>query len=163
MALALTRAGAQVIISARRANQLEEVANLCAEVGKKPYVLPLDITNEEAQRAAYDEIVAKFGIIDSLVLNAGRSQRATAMDTSLKETRDLFELNVFSFISLTKIVVPSMIERRTGQIVVISSVSGKIGVAGLSSYASTKFALVRISTACYSFKNIYADTVAWIF
>jgi dehydrogenase/reductase SDR family member 7B len=142
LAHSLTKAGAQVIISARRVNQLEEVANLCAEVGKKPYVLPMDITNEEEQKLAYDDIMQKFGVIDSLVLNAGRSQRAAAMDTSIKDTRDLFDLNVFSFISLSKVVIPSMIERRAGQIVVVSSVSGKIGVAGLSSYASTKFALV---------------------
>lgn len=61
MALDLTKSGAQVIISARRESQLEEVANACEKVGIRPFVVPLDVTNFEAQKVAYDQIMERFG------------------------------------------------------------------------------------------------------
>ena len=72
----------------------------------------------------------------------GRSQRNTAEDTSLAETRQLFELNFFSVVNLAKIVLPVFLTQKSGQFVVISSVSGKLGTPIGSSYSGTKFALV---------------------
>jgi len=137
----MVRAGAKVVISARRVSQLEGVAEKCASLGEKPYVLPLDVTDYDAQQAAFDEVVQKFGRVDSLVLNAGMSQRNTAVNTELTVTEDLMNLNFMSFVSLTKIVLPSMLERKDGQLVIMSSLSGIIGTPLGSSYSATKFAL----------------------
>jgi dehydrogenase/reductase SDR family protein 7 len=65
--------------------------------------------------------------IDYLVNNAGRSQRSEAIATELAVDRALFDLNVLSTFSLTKAVLPEMIEHKEGCVVVISSVAGKIG------------------------------------
>ena len=65
--------------------------------------------------------------IDYLVNNAGRSQRASAVETSVEVDRALLELNVLGTISLTKAVLPEMLKRESGMVVVISSVAGKMG------------------------------------
>lgn len=148
----LVKEGAQVIISARREKELQEVATSCLlqEEGVHskekikllpPLVLPLDITDFEAQAAMLKQILDTFGHIDSLVLSSGRSQRSLAENFSISSTKELFELNVFSFINLATLIVPHMIQAKKGQIVVLSSVSGKIPTPISSSYSSTKYAL----------------------
>lgn len=141
LAETMVKAGATVIISARRVAQLESVADNCSRFGQKPYVLPLDVTDFDAHKVAYDNIIEKFGRIDSLVLNAGVSQRSIAIETPLSVTQDLMNLNFMSFVALTKVVLPSMVEHKNGQLVVISSLSGIIGTPLGSSYSASKFAL----------------------
>lgn len=147
----LARNGAQVVMSARRESALREVAASCT--GQfAPYVLPLDVTDYQAQQVALDEILAKFGRLDSVVLNAGRSQRAIAADTSFEDTKSLFDLNVFSVIHLTKLVLPHFLKQQSGQFVVVSSVSGFLGTPIGSSYSATKFALVsfiKLLISCF--------------
>lgn len=172
LALEIVKSGGEVIISARREDLLDEVAKNCSYFGKEPMVLPLDVTNYENQKKAYDKIINKYGKIDSLVLNAGRSQRAPALDTDIHDTEDLMKLNYFSFVSLARTVVPAMVSHGGGQVflfeffliafhrdenvleflsqvVVVSSVSGKFGTPVGSSYSGTKFALVRHKIVCF--------------
>jgi dehydrogenase/reductase SDR family protein 7 len=137
----MVRAGAKVVVSARRAEMLEAVADSCSKFGERPTVLPLDVTDLDSHPAAYQAVLEKFGKVDSLVLNAGMSQRNTAMDTHLKVTQDLMHLNFISYVALTKTVLPDMIARKDGQIVVTSSLSGIIGTPLGTSYSATKFAL----------------------
>ena len=68
-----------------------------------------------------------FFQIDVLVNNAGRSQRAMFIDTDLEVDRQMFDLNVLSILSLTKLVLPHMLERKHGHIVAMSSIAGKMG------------------------------------
>lgn len=138
----LTAGGAQVIISARRANQLESVADKCALVGLRPMMLAFDALDFDEHDKAFQAIIEKFGGVDVLVLNAGRAQRELAMDTLLTDTRQLFELNFFSYVNLAKLVVPTMTSRKSGgQVVVVSSIAGKLGAPIGSSYSGTKYAL----------------------
>lgn len=112
----LTKLGANVIISARRTDKLEEVASKCSKFGESPDVLPLDVTIPDEQQKAFDFIMNKYGRIDSLVLNAGISQRNTANDTPYSVTKNMFEVNFFSFVSLTKIVLPTLLKQQSGQV-----------------------------------------------
>eukprot|EP01041_Mallomonas_annulata_P003408 gene3408-6768_t len=140
LAQVMTQAGARVIISARRHDRLMEVAANCT--GKfRPEILSLDVTNSDAQKAAYESVVEKYGHIDILVLNAGRTQRALAVDFPLSSTREIMELNFISFVDLSLQVLPSMISRKSGHIVVVGSVSGIVGTPIASSYSASKFAL----------------------
>ncbi len=82
-----------------------------------------------------------FGSVDILFNNGGISQRALALEAELDSVRNLMEINFFGTIALTKEVVPGMIERGHGHIVVTSSVMGKIGTKYRSAYAATKHAL----------------------
>ncbi len=82
-----------------------------------------------------------FGGIDILVLNAGITQRSLARDTDESVYRSLMEVNFFGPAVMTRAILPSMLEKRSGHIVVISSVAGKFGVPLRSGYSATKFAL----------------------
>mmetsp|Transcript_20384 Transcript_20384/g.18524 ORF Transcript_20384/g.18524 Transcript_20384/m.18524 type:complete len:323 (+) Transcript_20384:1-969(+) len=141
LALELTKSGAQVIISARRLESLNDVANQCEVYGKRPLVLPLDVTNIDGHKEAYDKIISTFGRLDRIILNAGRSQRSPAVDFPISMTKELFELNFFSVVALTTTILPDMIDRKQGHIIVVSSTSGTLGTPVATSYSASKFAL----------------------
>lgn len=151
--------GATVIISARRVPALEQVARDCALVGKEPIIVPLDVTDYEQQQIAYDGIIKQFGRIDILILNPGRTQRALALETSLEDTQTLMDLNFMSYVSLSKIALPAMVEQKGGgSVVVMSSVSGKLGTPISSTYSATKWALHGYFDALrteYSYKGLH--------
>ena len=99
LAFDLCKAGAQVIISARQEDKLKAVAKRCVDIGAlAPLVLPLDVLKIEEHLSAYESIKSQYGRLDSLVLNPGRSQRKLAVDTTLEDTRSLFDLNFFSYV-----------------------------------------------------------------
>jgi len=79
--------------------------------------------------------------LDILVSNAGRSQRAKWHEISPEVDKELFELNVFSLINLNRIVTRHFLEVGRGQLVVMSSIAGKIGAPQSGSYTGSKFAL----------------------
>jgi dehydrogenase/reductase SDR family protein 7 len=140
MAYELTKQGAQVIISARRVDRLEEVAERCNGT-HKPFIYPLDVLDNNAQKDATKHILEKFGRVDILFLNAGKSQRGTALETNLDITKNLMEINFFSVIGLSNELLPHLVQNPGSQIVVTSSFAGKFASPLLSSYAASKHAL----------------------
>jgi dehydrogenase/reductase SDR family member 7B len=136
LAVALSREGSRVILSSRNAEELERVRQRCANP-ERHLVKPLDVTDSAAVRKA----AAEIGEVDILVLSAGVSQRAFAADTDLSVDRAIMELNYFGAIAPAKAVLPSMLARRSGHIVPISSVIGYVGVPLRSAYAASKHAL----------------------
>src|SRR5260370_5184709 len=140
LAHAFHNAGAKVILSARREEELKRVQ---AEGGgeAKTHILPLDVTRAEDLSVKPGEALAIFAGIDILVLNAGISQRSLTRDTDESVYRRLMEVNFFGPEALTRAVLPSMLENKSGHIVVISSVAGRFGVPLRSGYSATKFAL----------------------
>jgi len=133
---------AKLILSARRVQELERVRKNCVERGAKEIlVLPLDTLDFTSHVKKVETVLNQFGQIDYLINNSGRSQRSLAEDTEFSVDVDLFTLNVFGIISITKAVLPSMIKNRSGHIVVTSSVAGKMGAPVSATYAGTKHAL----------------------
>jgi len=140
LAVAFHQAGARLILSARRRDELRRVQILCGgEASAK--ILPLDVTQgaELPQKASV--ALGIFGGIDILVNNAGVTQRSLVKDTELDVYRKLMEVNFFGAVALTKAVLPSMIESKRGHIVAISSLVGKFGTPLRSGYAAAKHAL----------------------
>jgi dehydrogenase/reductase SDR family protein 7 len=138
--------GCRIVLSARNVNQLEEVRKECLAFGRflksdDIMVLPLDIVDTSSHCAATDKVLKAFGQIDILINNAGRSQRAWIADTELAVDREMIELNVIGQVSLTKSVLPHMIERRSGHVVVTSSLAGKMGIPFSGTYCLTKWAI----------------------
>ncbi|XP_068108254.1 dehydrogenase/reductase SDR family member 7 [Hyperolius riggenbachi] len=155
----LAKLGAQLVLSARRDDELQRVKKKCLEISSLKdndvLVVPLDLTNISEHKAATDKVVEHFGRIDVLVNNGGRSQRSLCVDTDLDVYRGLMEVNFFGTISLTKHVLPHMIERKKGKIITISSVTGFMGVPLSTGYAASKHALqgffnsLRVELGCY--------------
>ena len=143
LALALHRRGARLIISSRRAEALEEVRAACQDPDRGPDVriLPLDLSDASSLPSKAEEALSCFGSIDYLFNNGGISQRSDAVETNMEVIRKVMEVNFFGTVALTKQVLPSMIERRSGHIVVTSSVMGKFGTRLRSTYAASKHAL----------------------
>jgi short-subunit dehydrogenase len=140
LAVALHNAGARLILSARREDELKRVQALC---GGDPAakVLPIDMSIAGELPAKAQAALAMFGGIEILVLNAGISQRALARDTDNRVYRQLMEVNFFGPEELTRAVLPSMLQAKNGHFVVISSIAGKFGVPLRSGYSASKFAL----------------------
>jgi len=117
LAYAFAREGAHLILTARRRERLEAVRDACTGEGKH------------------------FGQVDILVNNAGVSQRSLVLETDFSVDRRIMEVNYFSVVSLTKTVLPYMIERGGGQIAVVSSLLGKFSTPLRSAYCASKHAL----------------------
>lgn len=141
VAIACAQAGASVVLSARSREGLEAVAKQSGVPREQLMILPLDLAAPDAFPDAVARVLDTFGHIDILVNNAGISQRALAMDTSMAVDRQLMEINYFGTLALTKAVLPSMLERRQGHIVVVTSLVGKFGTPLRSGYAASKHAL----------------------
>src|SRR5258708_2955628 len=140
LASAFHQAGAKLILSARREDELRRVQSAC---GDEPNtrVLPLDVTNASELAQKTQQALAMFGGIDILVLNAGITQRSRTRETDESVYRRLMEVNFFAPEAMARAVLPAMLAQKSGHIVVISSVAGKFGVPMRSGYSATKFAL----------------------
>jgi short-subunit dehydrogenase len=139
-ARAFAAAGARLILSSRRPDELERVRRTCARPDTHA-VVPLDLTRRDTFPAAVAEVLARCDHVDVLVNNGGVSQRALALETTEAVERVLMEVGYFGPVALTKAVLPSMIARRSGHVVVVSSVMGFLGTPGRSTYAAAKHAL----------------------
>lgn len=140
LAYELAERGATLVLSARRETQLERVRSACQDSGAH-MILPLDLGESESFAAALASVLDRYGNIDTLINNGGISQRGTAVETQLEVDRRIMEVNYMGTVALTKAVLPSMLARGSGQIVVISSLMGKIGTPMRSAYAASKHAL----------------------
>lgn len=140
LARAFHQAGAKLILSARREDELRRVQSAC---GGEPNtrVLPMDVTDAVALPGKTAIALDLFGGIDILVLNAGITQRSRTRETDEKVYRSLMEVNFFAPEAMARAVLPWMLARKSGHMVVISSVAGKIGVPMRSGYSASKFAL----------------------
>ena len=133
------RRGARIILSARRESELERVRKDLPNPANHRVVV-LDLEDGASINGATQQVLAD-GPVDVLVNNGGLSQRANALDTDLSVDRRLMEVNYFGTIALTKLVVPKMVTRGSGHVLVISSVAGKLGAPQRSAYAASKHAL----------------------
>jgi short-subunit dehydrogenase len=134
IARALAQRGASVLISGRRADQLERIAG---ELGGGAEVLPADLTERDAPA----ELVRRAGAVDVLVANAALPASGPIDDFTAEEIDRALEVNLRAPIQLARALVPGMVERGHGHVVVISSLSGKVASVGSSLYSATKFGL----------------------
>ena len=117
--------GAQLVLSARRVDELLRVKKSLKIADVDVMILPLDLSDTAKINELTQQVIAKFGRIDVLVNNGGISQRSLAKDTSMEIVRKLMEVNFFGTIALTKSVLPYMLKQKSGHIIVMSSIAGK--------------------------------------
>ena len=131
--------GFTVYGAARRTDRLQKLA---AE-GIRP--LGMDVTDEQSMKDGVAKIIAETGRIDVLVNNAGYGSYGAIEDVPIDEGRRQFEVNVFGAMALVQLVVPHMREQKSGTIVNITSMGGKIYTPLGGWYHGTKFALEALS------------------
>ncbi|MEZ0311312.1 MAG: SDR family oxidoreductase [Myxococcota bacterium] len=137
---ALAGEGCQVALSARRDGELARVAR---DVGEavSTLVAPMDVTDDTSRKTAHAKVMKHFGRVDVLINNAGVSQRGRAVDTSVEVLRRLMEVDFFGPVELTRLVLPEMLERKSGHVVVVTSLLGVFGTPWRSGYAAAKHAM----------------------
>lgn len=145
LALQLSNYPCKIVLSARRAAELTKVRAECEANGADPesvMVLPMDSLEFGKLPGLVSEVLERFGTIDILVNNAGRSQRSLAEDTELAVDKGIMELNYFGYVAHTKAVLPTMIANKTGTVVALSSLTGKMGTPCSTAYAASKHAVM---------------------
>lgn len=137
--------GAKVVITARRQDRLDALAQELDPAGGNVLAVAGDITSAGDRQQLVAATIAKFGRIDGLVNNAGYGTRGPVELVPVELIRKNFETNLFSLIALTQLVLPHLRERGDGCIVNIGSVAGKIARPLSSIYDSTKHALEALT------------------
>ena len=128
--------GDSVVATARRVEALEQLGE-----HERVQPLRLDVTDAGEREAAVAAALDRFGRIDVLVNNAGRTQVGAVEETTEDELRALFDLHFFGPAALTRLVLPAMRAQGGGAIVQLSSVGGQVTAPGFGAYCATKFAL----------------------
>lgn len=140
LAYAFSAEGAKVAISARNEEALTRVKASC-QSPDKVFIAPLDVVDYDQVNIVAKQIIDHFGYLNILINNAGISQRSLTKDTKLSVDERVMAVNFLGTVAVTKAVLPTMLHQRFGQVVVISSVMGKIGTPMRSAYAASKHAL----------------------
>jgi NADP-dependent 3-hydroxy acid dehydrogenase YdfG len=133
--------GWTVYASARRPESIADLAGAGCET------LALDVTDEASMTAAVDAVETAEGRVGALVNNAGYSQSGAVESLPMDKIRAQFETNVFGLVRMCQLVLPAMREARTGRIVNVSSMGGKLVFPGGGAYHATKFAVEAFSDA----------------
>jgi NAD(P)-dependent dehydrogenase (short-subunit alcohol dehydrogenase family) len=139
-ALFLANRGFKTYASVPDLSQKEAVNAAAIEHGVEVQVLELDVTDQSSIQAAVDTVVSECGDVFALVNNAGITLRGFFEDLREEEIRQLFDVNVFGTMAVTRAVLPYMRRARRGRVVIITSIGGRIGSLAVSAYCATKFA-----------------------
>jgi NAD(P)-dependent dehydrogenase (short-subunit alcohol dehydrogenase family) len=144
LARRLAQEGWQVAASARTARDLDSLA---AEVEGRITAFQLDVTDEKACAEVARHIVVALGPVDLAVFNAGTSFPTTAENFSVANFRKTIDVNLMGEVNCMGAVVPAMIARRSGHIVLMGSLSAFIGAPAAAAYGASKAAINRIAEA----------------
>lgn len=159
-ALRLRRNGFEVYATARRPESLADLAAAGIRT------LPLDVTDEASMTEAVDRITAEQGAVALLVNNAGYELTGPVEEIPLAEARRQFDTNFFGLARMTQLVIPGMRARRSGRIINLSSVFGRIAVPGGAYYDASKHAVsgytdaVRLELAAFGIQVILIEPTA---
>ncbi|MBN1945136.1 MAG: SDR family NAD(P)-dependent oxidoreductase [Bradymonadales bacterium] len=144
LALLLASYRTRLALVARRAPLLEELQAACTEAGAEVKIFPADVTDEGAMLAIRDQLLADWSLVDIVVANAGVGGLNPADKFSAEINRKTMEINFFGMINTLAPFIPSMVERRQGQLVGVSSLAAFRGLPNAASYSSSKAAQARL-------------------
>uniref|UniRef100_A0A8C5CNT1 Dehydrogenase/reductase SDR family member 7B n=1 Tax=Gadus morhua TaxID=8049 RepID=A0A8C5CNT1_GADMO len=133
-------AGARLVLCGRHAGRLQETVEELNEATHPPSTVTFDLSEAGAVERAAEEILRLHGNVDVLINNAGISYRGNILETDLSVQRAVMDTNYFGPVALTQALLPSMVRRRSGHVVVISSIQGRIAIPHRSAYAASKHA-----------------------
>ncbi|RAJ82042.1 3-oxoacyl-[acyl-carrier protein] reductase [Chitinophaga dinghuensis] len=145
IALALAIEGVDVALMGRTASTLEEVAAAVRKHGVKAAVATANVGNLEEVENAIASLTSELGPIDILINNAGIAAFGSFMELSPAQWEEIIQVNLLGAFYVTRTVLPSMIERKSGDIINISSTAGQRGAPLTSAYSASKFGLLGMT------------------
>ena len=144
-ALTLSKAGIRVAVGARRTERLQELEKQIIKNNGEILVQKTDVTRKSDCDSLVNTIVEKWGKVDILINNAGLMPLSYFKNGNVEEWEQMIDVNIKGVLYCTSAVVPYMLEKRSGHIINISSVAGRIVFAGGSVYCATKHAIAALS------------------
>jgi short-subunit dehydrogenase len=157
-AYAFAEKGAFLVLSARNMEALSQVQQNCLQKGAAGVeIVRLDLAEHDQLFIIAKQVLDKVQRIDILINNAGISQRSLAKDTQFEVDKFVINVNLLGTIALTKAVLPYMLAQKSGQIVVISSLTGKFATPLRSAYAAAKHGLHGFFDALRA--EVYAENI----
>src|ERR1700716_1744200 len=147
IALEFSRRGARLALASRNRQALEELAASIKAEGGSAIVIPTDVTAAGAVEQLAQETIRQLGGIDILVNNAGIGITAPIGDAASADVEAVFSLNVLAAAAAIRAVVPIMRAQRSGMIINISSMAGRVVIPRVGYYSASKFALTAIGDA----------------
>jgi NADP-dependent 3-hydroxy acid dehydrogenase YdfG len=156
-AISLAAEGAKVVIAARRGERLEAVAKHITDNGGQALSIVADITDEAQAKNLVQTANAEFGRVDILVNNAGISFPGRIENADPSNWRKMIDINVLALMHATHTVLPIFKAQKSGHIVNISSVAGRIARAGMAAYNVTKWGVNAFSEALR--QEVYQDNI----
>ncbi len=142
LAIALARQGHNLILSGRRAGNLESIK---ADYIPEAKIIPLDITNQGAIKDGYDDIKKHFPFIDSVILMSAEYHPMTIDNLDLEKCRNIVHTNLLPAFTILHTLVPDYKARGQGQIILCGSVAGYRGLPNGQPYSATKAALINLA------------------
>jgi NADP-dependent 3-hydroxy acid dehydrogenase YdfG len=148
-ALALSKVGIRVAVGARRVDRLQELEKQIVknnEKGREIFIQKkLDVTSKSDCDSFVDTVVKKWGKVDILINNAGLMPLSFFKNNKVEEWEQMIDVNIKGVLYCTSAVIPHMLDKKSGHIVNLSSVAGRIVFAGGSVYCATKHAITAFS------------------
>lgn len=145
IAIALAKEGVQVGLIARTSKDLEAVAAEITALGVKAAFAVADISSITEVNKAVESIQSELGNTDILINNAGTGTFGKFLELSPEQWENQIKVNLFGVYYATRAVLPQMIERKTGDIVNVSSTAGLTGAAVTSAYSASKFGVMGLT------------------
>lgn len=141
MSIGLAEAGANVVPSSRRAEQVDEAAKAVEAAGGKALRVTSDVADRATLQKLHDETIAAFGQVDILVNCAGKIKRAPTVNFPEAEWQDIMDTNVTGTLRACQIFAPHMLERGYGRIINIASLNTYVALKEVAAYAASKAAV----------------------
>jgi 3-oxoacyl-[acyl-carrier protein] reductase len=145
IAIALAKEGVHTALLSRTVSDLEAVAAEIKQLGVNTFVVAADVADINSVNNAIAAAQAALGDIDILINNAGTAAFGGFMQLEPAQFEQIIKVNLLGVYYVTRAVLPAMIERKTGDIVNISSTAGQRGAAVTSAYSASKFGLIGLS------------------
>lgn len=146
LAEAVLQHGDKAVLTARK---VDAVGDLVQRYPDSALAVRLDVTSEAERQAAVQAALDRFGRIDVLVNNAGRGSLGAAEEFSATQLRELMDINFLACAEMIRAVLPHMRQQKSGHILNISSIGGRVNVGGFAVYGAAKFALEGYSEALH--------------
>ena len=145
MAHGLAEAGADVVATSRRAEQVEAVAVEIEQRGRKTLRITSDVSDKASLERLLAETVAAFGKVDILVNSAGRTKRAPTLDFAEEDWNAIFETNLTGLLRACQVFGRHMLERQYGRIINIASLSTFVALYEVAAYSASKAAVASLT------------------
>ena len=144
-ALTLSKAGIRVAVGARRTERLQELEKQIIKNNGEVFTQKLDVTSKSDCDSFVNAVVKKWGQVDILINNAGLMPLSFFKSGKVQEWEQMVDVNIKGVLYCTSAVFPYMLEEKSGHIINLSSVAGRIVFAGGSVYCATKHAIAALS------------------